>query len=138
MPSQKTEEAKNSTKSHDPVLLSAIAHGSILAVFFLGPLTLLVPLVIWLSERNQPSPSELVLSHARHAFFYQLAVYLIGFTAGIFIALLTLIFIGLLFIPFLILFFVAAVVYGVYGAIQVWQGKPFQYKFISDFVEKKF
>lgn len=120
------------------MLLSVIAHGSILAMFFLGPLTLLIPLIIWLSERNQSTPSELVLFHARHAFFYQLAVYLIGFTAGLFIALMTLIFIGLLFIPFLILFLLAAIVYGVYGAIQVWQGKPFRYKYLSDFVEKKF
>lgn len=127
----------NSSKTFDPVLLSMIAHGSILAVFFLGPLTLLVPLIIWLSERNQPKPSDLVLFHARHAFFYQLAVYLIGFIAGIFIALLTLIFVGLFFIPFLILFLLAAILYGVYGAIQVWQGKPFRYKYISDFVEKK-
>ncbi len=131
-------QGKNASKTPDPMLLSMIAHGSILAVFFLGPLTLLVPLVIWLSERNQPNPSELVLFHARHAFFYQLAVYLIGGIVGLFIALLTIIFIGLFFIPFLILFLLAAVVYGVYGAIQVWQGRPFRYKFVSDFLEKKF
>lgn len=132
------QKEKSPSKTLDPVLLSVIAHGSILAMFFLGPLTLLIPLVIWLSERNQPRPSEPVLSHARHAFFYQLAVYLIGFIAGILIALLTLIFIGVFFIPFLILFFLAALIYGVYGAMQVWQGKPFRYKYISDFVEKKF
>lgn len=129
---------ENVSKTLDPVLLSVIAHGSILAMFFLGPLTLLVPLIIWLSERNQSSPSETVLFHAQHAFFYQLVVYVIGFILGSCVALLTLIFIGLFFIPFLILFFLAAIVYGVYGAIQVWQGKPFRYKYISDFVERKF
>jgi uncharacterized Tic20 family protein len=102
----------------------------------MGPLTVIVPLVIWLSERNRPERSELVEFHARQAFFYQAAVYLAALAAGAVVGVLTLIFIGLLFIPFLILFFLAAVGYGVYGGIQVWNGREFRYRYLTDFIEK--
>jgi hypothetical protein len=136
-PQQKTKTPQ-SADGRDPVLLSAVSHASILAVFMMGPLTLLVPLVIWLSERNRPKPSAEVIFHSRQAFFFQSAAYLATLVAGLGVGLLTLIFIGLLLIPFVIVFFLAAVGYGVYGGIQVWQGRPFRYRYVTDFIEKNF
>lgn len=122
--------------SRDPVLLSAVSHASILVFFLIGPLTLLVPLVIWLSERNRLERSQLIEFHARQAFFYQAAVYLITLVAVAAVGILTLIYIGLLLIPFLILLFLAAIGYGTYGGIQVWHGREFRYKYLTDFIEK--
>jgi uncharacterized Tic20 family protein len=138
MPDQKKADSSEPrvSPSRDPVLLAAVSHASILAFFLMGPLTVIVPLVIWLSERNRPERSELVEFHARQAFFYQAVVYLASLAAGAVVGILTLVFVGLLFIPFLILFFIAAVGYGVYGGVQVWQGREFRYKFLTDFIEK--
>jgi len=122
--------------SPDPVLLSAIAHASILAFFIMGPLTVIIPLIIWLSERNRAERSESIEFHARQAFFFQSFVYLAAITAGIVVFILTFIFVGLLLIPFLILFVLGAVGYGVYGGLQVWQGREFRYRYVTDFIEK--
>ncbi len=135
---QKKEKAKTSAEGRDTALLSAIAHASIIAVFIMGPLTLIVPLVIWLSERNRPKPTGDVIFHSRQAFFFQAAVYAVTLAAGLVAGLLTLIFIGLLLIPFVIAFFLAAVGYGAYGGVQVWQGRPFRYRYVTDFIEKNF
>jgi uncharacterized Tic20 family protein len=135
---QKKEKAGSAADSRDTALLSAIAHASILAVFIMGPLTLIVPLVIWLSERNRPKPTGDVIFHARQAFFFQAAAYLVTLVSGLTVGLLTLIFIGLLLIPFVIVFFLGAVIYGVYGGAEVWQGRPFRYRYVTDFIEKNF
>lgn len=135
---QKKEKAKTSGEGRDTALLSAIAHASIAAVFIMGPLTLIVPLVIWLSERNRPKPTAEVIFHSRQALFYQAAVYIVTLAAGLVTGLLTLIFIGLLMIPFVIVFFLGAVAYGVYGGVQVWQDRPFRYRYVTDFIEKNF
>jgi len=135
---QKKEKAKTSAEGRDTALLSAIAHASILAVFIMGPLTLIVPLIIWLSERNRPKPTGDVIFHARQAFFFQAAVYIVTLAAGLVAGLLTLIFVGLLLIPFVIAFFLGAVIYGVYGGVEVWQGRPFRYRYVTDFIEKNF
>jgi hypothetical protein len=41
-------------------------------------------------------------------------------------------------IPFVIVFFLGAVIYGVYGGAEVWQGRPFRYRYVTDFIEKNF
>jgi uncharacterized protein len=135
---QQKGKTPRSAEGRDTVLLSAVSHASILAVFMMGPLTLIVPLAIWLSERNRPKPSAEVIFHARQAFFFQAAAFLVTLVAGLVVGLLTLIFIGLLLIPFVIVFFLGAVGYGVYGGMQTWQGRPFRYRYVTDFIEKNF
>jgi len=120
----------------DPALLSAIAHASILAFFIMGPLTVIIPLIIWLSERNRPERSELVETHSRQAFFFQAFVYGIGIASGLVVFVLTFVFVGLLLIPFWILFMLGAIGYGVYGGLQVWQGREFRYRYVTEFIEK--
>jgi uncharacterized Tic20 family protein len=138
MPTRKKipETGSSGLASLDPALLSAIAHASSLAFFLMGPLTVIIPLIIWLSERNRPERSELVEFHARQAFFFQSFIYLVGIAAGIVVFILTFIFVGLLLIPFLILFMLGAIGYGVYGGLQVWQGREFRYKYVTDFIER--
>jgi uncharacterized Tic20 family protein len=138
MPTRKKipETGSAGLASLDPVLLSAIAHGSSLAFFIMGPLTVIIPLIIWLSERNRPERSELVEFHSRQAFFFQAFVYLAGIASGIVVFILTFVFVGLLLVPFWIIFMLGAIGYGVYGGLQVWQGREFRYKYVTDFIER--
>ncbi|HEX9934036.1 MAG TPA: DUF4870 domain-containing protein, partial [bacterium] len=119
------------------VFLSTLSHASFAAFFLIGPLTLAVPLVIWLLERNRPKPSVTVEFHARQALFYQLAVYLSTLILLGITALLVVIVIGLFLTPFIILAFLAAVGYAVYGSVKVWKGKRFKYWVLTDFIERK-
>jgi uncharacterized Tic20 family protein len=136
MPTRKKTDSTGSSASMDPVLLSAVSHASILAFFLMGPLTVIIPLIIWLSERNRAERSELLEFHARQAFFFQCVVYLLSIAAGVVVFILTFVFVGLLLIPFLILFILGAIGYGVYGGLQVWQGHEFRYKFVTDTIER--
>jgi uncharacterized Tic20 family protein len=122
------------TSDKDTRLLATLCHVSIAAVFFLGPLTMAVPLLIWLFERNKSKRSDFILFHARQAFFYQVAVYALMAVMGIVVVLLTYILIGPLMAPFLVLAVIAAVGYGVYGGVQVWKGKTFEYPYVADFL----
>jgi len=126
---------KAESPPQDNVLLAALSHLSILTVLLIGPFSMVIPLIIWLLERNKSNKSTQVEFHAKQAFFYQLAVYLIGAVLGIFIGLLSIILIGLLFIPVLILFGMAALIYGAYGGIRVGQGEDFRYIYVADFIE---
>ncbi len=131
-----TQKAKTIKKSaRDPVLLSMLAHLSILTVLIIGPLSMVIPLLIWLLERNKPDKSDVIEFHSKQAFFYQIAVYLIITLLAIIIAILSIILVGLLFIPLLILCGLAAIAYGVYGGIRVSQGEDFRYFYIADFIE---
>jgi len=122
------------TSNHDEKLMALASHASI-AIFFIGPLTLIIPLMIWLLENNKAKPSKFVQFHAKQAFFYQLAVYVAALILLIIIAILTLIWIGKLLSPFYGLAWIVCIIYGVYGAWQVWKGNAFRYIFIADFIE---
>jgi uncharacterized Tic20 family protein len=128
---------KKTTQSKDPLLLASMSHFSILLVLLIGPFTVVVPLLIWLLERNKPDQSKVIEFQAKQAFFYQVAVYLIGLVLGILIAILTIFVIGVLLIPVLVLFGIAAVVYGTYGGIKISQGEEFRYIYIADFIESQ-
>jgi uncharacterized Tic20 family protein len=120
----------------DTVMLAALSHASFAVFFLIGPFTMAVPMVIWILERRRPKPVLQVEFHARQAFFYQLAVYLAAAALIGLAALLVAVFIGLAMVPFVILAFLAAVVYAVYGGLQVWNGRRFKYKFVTNFIER--
>ena len=122
-------------KSRDTNLLASLAHFSILTVLILGPFSMAVPLILWLTERNRPDKSSHVEFHAKQAFFFQAAAYIVSAVLGVCMVILSIILIGLLLIPVLILFGLAVVVYGVYGGVQVNQGREFRYLFVADFIE---
>jgi len=133
---QKTKVTKTEKKSsRDPILLSTLAHLSILTVLIIGPFSIVIPLLIWLLERNKPDKSAVIEFHGKQAFFYQAAIYLIMTLFGIITAILSIILVGLLLIPVLILCGIAAIAYGVYGGIRVSQGENFRYIYLADFIE---
>lgn len=125
---------KKPAATHDEKLLAVASHASI-TLFFIGPLTLVIPLMIWLLEGNKEKPSKFVRFHSRQAFFYQLTVYITVVILLLIIWLLTLIWIGNLLWPFYVLLWILFIAYGVYGAWQVWQDRQFRYKYVADFVE---
>jgi uncharacterized Tic20 family protein len=138
MAEQKSVQPKKKTaQSKDPTLIASIAHFSILLVLLIGPFSILVPLLIWLLERNKSGGSKVIEFQAKQAFFYQTAVFLISLILGALIGILSVIVIGVLLIPVLIIFGIAAIVYGTYAGVKVSQGEDFRYIYIADFIESK-
>ncbi|MBN2102650.1 DUF4870 domain-containing protein [bacterium] len=119
-----------SAVTHEEKLMAVASHAS-LAIFFIGPFTMVIPLVIWLL----PKSSRFVQFHAKQAFFYQLCVYIIAAILFLIIALLSLIFIGKLLKPFYFLAWIWVIAYGLFGAWRVWKDRPFRYIFVADFIE---
>jgi uncharacterized Tic20 family protein len=122
-------------QNKNETLLASLAHFSILTVLIIGPLSLLIPLLIWLSERTKTEHSKFIEFQAKQAFFYQLGIYLIFLILGIITAILWIILIGMLLVPILVLLGCAAIAYGIYGGIQTWKGISFRYYFLADFIE---
>ncbi len=136
MATKKTTVSKTEKKpSRDPILLSTVAHLSILASPAIPFFSMVIPLLIWLLERNKPDKSEIIEFHGKQAFFYQVAVYLLTILLGIITVILSMILVGLILIPVLIIFPLVAIAYGVYGGIRVSQGENFRYIYIADFIE---
>jgi uncharacterized Tic20 family protein len=143
---------------------AALAHASILLTFALGVSTggvavvlmPLVPLAIWLAFRDK---SRFVAFHAMQATVFQLAslaawiVILIGglavlIPAWLITAVLLVVLIGLLLLPVvlvltialpvvLIVLPLASLVYGLYGALEVYSGRPFRYWKVADWIESR-
>jgi uncharacterized Tic20 family protein len=125
---------ETSPLSQDERLMALGAHAA-LAAFFMGPFCIAIPLLIWLFNQNKEKPSEFVIFQAKQAFFYQLAVYIGMLILSAITALLSLVIIGYILIPVVALAGIAAIVYAVYAAIQVWNGKSFRYMYVADFIE---
>ncbi len=134
--------------TEDERTMAALAHGSILlSLFSAGVGGLLVALVIWGVYRDR---SRWVADQALQAFVFQLAALVL--TAAL--ALLTTVawavtgaliavLIGLCLVPFAalltlvaILFPVLALAYGVYGALEAYNGRDFQYLWIGDWLRE--
>lgn len=143
---------------------AALAHASVLLTFILGVSTgglavivgALVPLIIWLAFRER---SSFVAFHAIQASVFQLAsvvawVGLLIFGAAILIPawivtiLLSLVLIGLLLLPLVLVLTIAlptalvvmplaVLVYGLYGAFEVYGGRDFRYWLVADWIEKR-
>ena len=138
MAEQKSVQPKKKTNSSkDPTTVASLAHFSILLVLLIGPFSIVVPLLIWLLERNKPDGSKVIEFQAKQAFYYQVAVYLISFVLGALIGILSIIVVGFLLIPVLVLFGIAVIVYGVYAGVKVFQGEDFRYIYIADLIESR-
>lgn len=122
-------------KAKDDRTLASIAHFSIAAAFVAGPLAVVIPLLIWLIQRDKKEPSALLIFHGKQAFFYQIACLIAGAILTGIASALTAIVIGALLMPLIILAGLAAIAYGIYGGVQVYQGKDFRYKYVADFLE---
>jgi uncharacterized Tic20 family protein len=143
---------------------AALAHASVLLTFILGVTTgglavvvgALVPLIIWLAFRDR---SRYVTFHSMQATVFQLAsvVAWVGLLiAGVVVLvptwivtiLLLVVLIGFLLLPValmltvalpvaLVLMPLAVLVYGLYGAFEVYGGRDFRYWLIADWIEKR-
>lgn len=126
--------------------MAALAHGSILLSLLTGGLGgLIVALVIWGVYRDK---SRWVAYQAMQAFAFQLATLLItaglGFVtmvAGIITGALSVILIGLCLLPITLLlallvvvFPLLAVAYGIYGALETYNGRDFRYLWLGDWL----
>jgi len=150
--------------TRDDLTMAALAHASILITFLIGVgsgglgaiLGVLIPLAIWYSYREK---STYTANQALHATAYQVAsplsvlvfavvgsiLVLVGWTVS---GALTAILIGLCLMPFALLVTllliagvlvlpVVQLVYGLYAAYEVYQGRDFRYKWVSDWVDQQ-
>ena len=143
---------------------AALAHASVLLTFVLAVSTgglavilgALVPLVIWLAFRDR---SRFVAFHAMQASVFQVAAVLVWVAlaiAGVIVLiplwivtiLLLLVLIGLLLLPVtlvltvalpaaLVIMPMAVLVYGLYGAFEVYAGRDFRYWKVADWIERR-
>jgi uncharacterized Tic20 family protein len=143
---------------------AALAHASVLLTFILGVTTgglavvvgALVPLVIWLAFRDR---SRFVTFHAMQATVFQLAsvaAWIGLLTVGVIVLiptwimtiLLLVVLIGFLLLPLVLVLTVAlpvalvimplaVLVYGLYGALEVYSGRDFRYWRVADWIEKR-
>ena len=131
-------------------LLLGLASGGIAAI--LGPI---IPAIIWYVYRDK---SDYVADQARQATIFQLAGFVallaLAVVGAILVALgwavsavLTVVLIGLLLLPIMLIVTVlwvaafvalpiAMVVYGCYGALEAYNGRPFRYYWIADMIDR--
>lgn len=123
----------------DERMWAAFAHASILLNLVTGFLGVIAPLVIYLAYKDR---SRFVASQAMQGFVFQLVWWvgggiLVGISwAAVSVA--SLFIIGILCIPIaliLSLIPVAAIIYGIIGALQAYEGKEFRYWLIADWVK---
>ncbi len=134
---------------------ASLAHASILLTVTLGtvggigaPVGLAVPLVMYLGYRKQ---SRFIAFHALQAFAYQLAGVLIVAALGALVGAawavsgtLATVLVGFALMPFaasLTLLLAGAaiawILYGLYAAYQVYQGRDLRYWLIGDYLERE-
>ncbi len=128
----------NQLSEHDERLWAALAHASYLLNFATGLLGVVAPLIIYMIYKDR---SRFVAYHAMQSFIFQLVWWVGGgFVVGVTWAItgiLSAILVGLICLPFAILFSLvplAAAVYALYGAVQVYNGQDFRYWLVADWV----
>jgi uncharacterized Tic20 family protein len=156
--STKIEREDTSSKGAAPTdewTTAALAHASILLTATLGtaggigvPAGLAVPLVMYLGYRKQ---SRFVAFHALQAFVYQLIGVLIVAALGVLVGAawavtgsLAVALVGFALMPFAISLTlllagaaIAWIVYGLYAAYQVYQGRSLRYWLIGEYLERE-
>ncbi len=134
--------------SSDERTMAALAHGSVILTLLTGGFAgWIVPLVIWAVYREK---SRWVGDQSLQALVFQVAATVVGWVLGLIAAaaitvssVLTVVLIGLCLLPFALLFGLVALVfpfaataYGLFGALETYQGRDFRYWWISDLVMK--
>jgi len=131
----------------DEVTMAAIAHGSaLLGLFTSGIGGIIVALIIWLVKKEE---SAYVAFQSLQSLVFQIAVLVVTMIAAILVAflwtvagVLSAILIGLCLMPFalvatfaIILIPLAGLIYGLYGAIECYNGRDFEYWLVADFLK---
>jgi uncharacterized Tic20 family protein len=130
----------------DERTMAALAHGSIVLTLFTGGIAgLIVAFVIWVVWRDR---SRWVADQSMQALVFQIAATLMTYVLGAVTAaafaisgVLTIVIIGLCLFPIAFVLLLAtivvplvAVAYGLYGALETYQGRNFRYAWVSDVV----
>jgi uncharacterized protein len=137
--SDQTSPSSQPLSASDERLWAMLAHMSVLLNLVTGFLGVFAPLVIYMIYKDR---SRFVAFQSMQSFIFQLIFWAGGgVLVGVMWAMtgiLSAILIGLLCIPFAILFSVlplGAIVYGVIGGIQAYQGQDFRYWLVADWVK---
>jgi uncharacterized protein len=137
-----------SPHSSDERTMAALAHGSALLNLFSGVGGPIAALVIWLTQREK---SAWVAFQALQALVFQAAVVIITvlvvgvvWVVGFIVSFATIGIGTIVAVPVMILVFfggfamiAAGMVYSLYGAYQIYQGREFKYKWIGEWVERR-
>lgn len=110
----------------DEKLLGAVCHFSI---FFLP---IVLPLIVWLIEKDKKDFSPFVVFQAKQALLYQLTVFVLFIGIGLFGLGLSYLLFGLLFLPAYLIVYLMALIYAAYGGIQCLLGVDFQYFYLGE------
>ncbi len=123
----------------DERIWAMLAHLSVLLNLITGLLGPVAALIIYLAYKDR---SRFVAYQAMQAFVFQLVWWVGGgvltAVAWVVTGILSAVLIGLLCIPFaglISLIPVAAIIYGIVGGIQVYQGQDFRYWLVGDWVK---
>jgi len=110
----------------DEKLLGAVCH---LSIFFLP---IILPLIIWLLERQKKDFSPYVVFQAKQALIYQILVFITFLSVGLFGLVISIFLVGFLFVPAFIILYLMALLYAAYGGIKCLMGEDFHYYFIGE------
>lgn len=145
LPSEFTEVDVTS----DERTMAALAHGSIILTLLTGGFAgWIVALVIWAVYRDK---SEWVAHQSLQALIFQVTATLVTYVLGLFAAgaitissVLMALLIGFCMFPFALLFGLvtlifpfAATAYGLFGALETYQGRDFQYWWVGNLIRNK-
>lgn len=133
----------------DERTMAALAHGSIILTLLTGGFAgWIVALVIWAVYRDK---SRWVANQSLQALIFQVAATLIGYVLGLLAAgaitissVLMAVLIGFCMFPFALIFGLVALVfpfaataYGLFGAMETYQGRDFRYWWVGELVREK-
>jgi uncharacterized protein len=147
-----TAQAQNnpfvSAHTSDERTMAAMAHGSAILNMFAGVGGLIAASVIWLTQKEK---SAWVGFHALQALLFQgvvlagtvlvvALVWIVGFAVSFAtVGFGTIVAVPVMILSFFVAFLVLAgvVVYGVYGAYQIYQGREFRYIWIGNWLQQR-
>lgn len=132
----------------DERTMAALAHGSAILTAFSGGVGLVVPVVVWAVHRDK---SSWVADQSLQALIFQVAATLIAYVLGLLAAAsiavssaLIVVLIGLCLFPLALIlglvavvFPFAAVAYALFGALETYQGRDFEYRWVADLIEER-
>jgi uncharacterized Tic20 family protein len=147
-----TTQAQNnpfvSAHTSDERTMAALAHGSAVLNLFAGIGGLIAAFVIWMTQKEK---SAWVAFHALQSLVFQavvlgatvlvvVLVWIVGFAVSFAtVGIGTIVAVPVMILSFFVGFIVigGVVVYGVYGAYQIYQGREFRYIWIGNWLQQR-
>ncbi|MDO8671795.1 MAG: DUF4870 domain-containing protein [Dehalococcoidia bacterium] len=114
--------------------MAMLAHGSAILNVITGIGGIVVALVIYLTQKDK---SPWVGFQALQSLIYQTIASVVLWIAAFISILLMSVLIGCITLPVTLLLAVAAIVYSLYGAVQVYQGSDFRYALVGGWLSQQ-